>query len=58
MWEGGVRGAGLIWSPRIKGPGRVSEEMFHITDWLPTLYRAAGKFDRIIWITIKSQKTF
>ena len=48
MWEGGVRGAGLIWSPRIKGPGRVSEEMFHITDWLPTLYRAAGKFNRII----------
>ena len=44
IWEGGIRGAGLLWSPKILAPGRVSEEMFHITDWLPTLYKAAGKF--------------
>ena len=43
MWEGGVRGAGLVWSPLIQKPGRVSEDMFHVTDWLPTLYKAAGR---------------
>ncbi|XP_064114170.1 arylsulfatase B-like isoform X2 [Macrobrachium nipponense] len=42
MWEGGVRGAGFIWSPKLLNPGRVSHEMLHITDWLPTLISAAG----------------
>lgn len=42
LWEGGVRGAGLLWSPLIHRPGRVSMELFHITDWLPTLYAVAG----------------
>ncbi|XP_067209079.1 arylsulfatase B-like isoform X2 [Linepithema humile] len=42
LWEGGVRGAGLIWSPRLVRPGRVSRQMIHITDWLPTLLTAAG----------------
>ncbi|GFG35010.1 hypothetical protein Cfor_01113 [Coptotermes formosanus] len=42
LWEGGVRGAGLLWSPLIHRPGRVSTQLFHITDWLPTLYAAAG----------------
>lgn len=42
MWEGGVRGAGLLWSPKILNPGRVSQQMLHITDWLPTLVSAAG----------------
>lgn len=42
LWEGGVRGAGVLWSPLIAEPGRVSTQLFHITDWLPTLYSAAG----------------
>ncbi|KAK8402796.1 hypothetical protein O3P69_000844 [Scylla paramamosain] len=42
VWEGGVRGAGLLWSPHIVNPGRVSHQMIHITDWLPTLISAAG----------------
>lgn len=42
LWEGGVRGAGLIWSPRLVRAGRVSRQMIHITDWLPTLITAAG----------------
>ncbi|XP_071545951.1 arylsulfatase B isoform X6 [Panulirus ornatus] len=42
VWEGGVRGAGLLWSPSIVNPGRVADQMVHITDWLPTLITAAG----------------
>lgn len=42
LWEGGIRGVGLIWSPLIKGSNRVSKQKFHIVDWLPTLYGAAG----------------
>ncbi|KAK4299256.1 hypothetical protein Pmani_028454 [Petrolisthes manimaculis] len=42
MWEGGVRGAGVLWSPAVARPGRVAPQMVHITDWLPTLLSAAG----------------
>ena len=39
---GGVRAAGLIWSPLISAHSRVSNQLFQIADWLPTLYSAAG----------------
>ncbi|XP_072391366.1 arylsulfatase I [Diabrotica undecimpunctata] len=42
LWEGGIRAAGLLWSPLIKKPQRVASQRFHITDWLPTLIDAAG----------------
>lgn len=45
LWEGGVRGAALVWSPllvRGANGGRVAEQRMHIMDWMPTLYRAAG----------------
>lgn len=42
LWEGGVRGTGLIWSPLLQSKQRVSNQTLHITDWLPTLYHAAG----------------
>lgn len=42
LWEGGVRGAGLIWSPLIDRPKRVSGRMMHITDWLPTILAIVG----------------
>lgn len=42
LWEGGVRGAALIWSPFLKKQNRVSNQTMHIADWLPTLYNAAG----------------
>ncbi|KAH8401742.1 hypothetical protein KR009_007590 [Drosophila setifemur] len=42
LWEGGVRAAGLIWSPLLKKSQRVANQTMHITDWLPTLLEAAG----------------
>lgn len=46
LWEGGVRGAALIWSPLITPAARgVSNQMMHIQDWLPTILRAAGDPD-------------
>lgn len=39
---GGVRGAGLLWSPKLIKPGRVGRQLIHISDWLPTLLTAAG----------------
>ncbi|XP_042144958.1 arylsulfatase B-like [Ixodes scapularis] len=42
LWEGGCRATGFIWSPLLKRKGVVSDQMMHVTDWLPTLYSAAG----------------
>ncbi|XP_076252531.1 arylsulfatase B-like [Rhynchophorus ferrugineus] len=41
-WEGGMRNIAAIWSPLIKKPQRVSNNLMHISDWLPTLLSAAG----------------
>ncbi|XP_077555992.1 arylsulfatase I-like [Haemaphysalis longicornis] len=41
-WEGGTRAAAFIWSPLLAKRRRVSPQMMHISDWLPTLYHAAG----------------
>ncbi|KAH7980785.1 hypothetical protein HPB49_019221 [Dermacentor silvarum] len=44
-WEGGVRAPALLWSqalgPKVRA-GSDYEHLFHITDWLPTLYQLAG----------------
>lgn len=42
LFEGGVRGIGLMWSPLLAKRNRVSTQVFHIMDWLPTLYHIAG----------------
>ncbi|KAH9377806.1 hypothetical protein HPB48_015420 [Haemaphysalis longicornis] len=43
IWEGGVRSTAFIWSPRLSSTRRVSQQLMHISDWLPTLYSAAGE---------------
>jgi len=42
LFEGGVRTNSFIWSPLLPKRGRITEQLFHVTDWLPTLYEAAG----------------
>ncbi|XP_063824556.1 arylsulfatase B-like [Ostrinia nubilalis] len=39
-WEGGVRSVGVVWHASI--PARRYNNLFHVTDWLPTLVSAAG----------------
>lgn len=43
LWEGGIRASAFIWSPLLRNRRRVSNDLMHITDWLPTLYAAAGE---------------
>lgn len=42
-WEGAMRCSAAIWSPLIRKPQRVSDQLMHISDWLPTFFSAAGK---------------
>ena len=42
LFIGGVRGAGFIHSPLLENPGRVSKDLIHVTDWLPTMLSLAG----------------
>lgn len=42
LYEGGVRGVAVLWSPRLRKTARVCDDLVHITDWLPTLYAAAA----------------
>ncbi|XP_011304476.1 arylsulfatase B-like [Fopius arisanus] len=42
FYEGGVHGVACVYSPLIKNPGRIVNDLVHVTDWLPTLYNAAG----------------
>eukprot|EP01043_Picozoa_sp_COSAG02_P017874 COSAG02_NODE_820_length_16798_cov_10.212887_7_plen_350_part_00 len=41
-WEGGLRGLSWIVAPGLIAPGTVYQNLFHVTDWLPTLAAAAG----------------
>lgn len=41
-WEGALRSASVIWSTQLKARERVSEQLIHITDWLPTFLGLAG----------------
>ncbi|KAG0417695.1 hypothetical protein HPB47_005407 [Ixodes persulcatus] len=41
LWEGSVRVPAFVWSPKFLKKSRVSNQLMHISDWLPTLYTAA-----------------
>ena len=42
-YEGGVRANAFVWGKKFeKRKGDVSYDLMHISDWLPTLYEAAG----------------
>ncbi|KAG0417696.1 hypothetical protein HPB47_005408 [Ixodes persulcatus] len=43
LWEGRVRVPAFVWSPKFLKRSRVSNQLMHISDWLPTLYTAAGR---------------
>ena len=61
---GGVRGAGFISSKLLKSTGRISNDLIHVTDWLPTLVNLAGgnvttnqKLDGVDqWNTLQNKK--
>jgi len=42
LFEGGVHVPGFITSKLLKNPGRISNELLHVTDWYPTLVNLAG----------------
>ncbi|XP_014255519.1 arylsulfatase B-like [Cimex lectularius] len=42
LWEGGVKSSSFIWSQQLQQNPRVSNQLIHVTDWVPTLYTAAG----------------
>ena len=42
LWEGGVRGAAFLWSPKLTKASRVANQMMNVEDWLPTLFSIAG----------------
>lgn len=42
MYEGGVRTPSVIYSPLLQRTGDVFNGLFHVSDWVPTLFRAAG----------------
>lgn len=56
LWEGGVRGAALVWSPLIQESSRVAVQRMHIVDWLPTLLNVASGSER--WAFEMDKKLF
>lgn len=43
LFEGAIRVPAFVWSSKLAKMPRVSDQLMHISDWLPTLYSAAGK---------------
>ncbi|CAD5125761.1 DgyrCDS13972 [Dimorphilus gyrociliatus] len=53
LWEGSIRGTAFIWTTERK-KGYTSNQLMHITDWLPTLLQVA-KYPNIKFFSLESQ---
>lgn len=44
FFEGGIRTPAFIWAPALlkRRGGLLTNQLFHVVDWLPTLYEAVG----------------
>lgn len=42
LWEGGMRGIGLVHSKLLAKPGQINSELIHVTDWFPTIVHLSG----------------
>ena len=42
LWEGGIRGVGLVYSKLLSKPGQINSELIHVTDWFPTIVNLSG----------------
>merc|ERR1712070_486779 len=41
LWEGGVRGVGLVAGAGLQKKGYVNHELYHAVDWMPSLISLA-----------------
>ena len=54
LWEGGLRGVGVLWHPYMTKKGRVAQQRMHITDWLPTLLGSVGVSLKYVKLSFES----
>lgn len=47
-WEGGIRTVAFVWSKLLPQRKLLPSQLMHISDWLPTLYQAAGNITSVI----------
>ncbi|XP_077490668.1 arylsulfatase J-like isoform X2 [Amblyomma americanum] len=47
-FEGGIRVPAFIWSPLLQNQARVSSQLMHVTDWMPTLFHVAGGDPKVL----------
>lgn len=56
-WDGGIRTVAFVWSKLLPKRKKVQNQLMHISDWLPTLYQAAGKLNSNYIYRVYNTKT-